>query len=141
LRRNSSLGQSTSQRNQGSFLFFSLEPGGYSVQAEAPDGRVAVRNVTLADGERVEYFLLTLQEGTRIGVRHDLARGVRCAIWAGDALAADSTVSPGEETFETVPAGPLRVELYSGDEIFAVRELVGRAGRVESVEFDLEAGR
>ncbi|NOT31445.1 MAG: carboxypeptidase regulatory-like domain-containing protein [Planctomycetes bacterium] len=140
LRQNSSLGQETSQREQGAFLFIALEPDTYSVQAEAPDGRVAVRSIVLAEGTRVEGIVLTLEEGTRIGVRHDLERYARCAIWAGDALAADSSVHYGRESFETVPAGPLRIELYSGDEIFAVRELIGRAGRVESVEFDLVPG-
>lgn len=140
LRLNSSLGQGTSQREQGAFLFIALEADIYSAQAEAPDGRVAVRRVGLAEGASVAGVVLTLGEGTRIGVRHDLDRYVRCAIWAGDALAADSTVPRGEESFETVPAGPLRIELYSGDEIVAVRELIGRAGRVESVEFDLEPG-
>lgn len=141
LQRNSSLGQGTSQREQGAFLFFELDPGVYSVQAEAPDGSVAVQRVVLAEGGRIEGVVLTLKPGTRIGVKHDLAHGVRCAIWAGDALAADSTVGPDGLSLETVPAGPLRVELYSGDRIVAVKELVGRAGRVESAEFDLEPGR
>lgn len=140
LQRNGSLGQGTSHREQGAFVFVALEPGTYSVQAEAPDGRVAVQSVELATGTRVEGLVLTVEAGTRIGVRHDIERNVRCSIWAGDALAADSTVRQGQESFETVPAGPLRIELYSGDEVLAVRELHGRAGRVESVEFDLVAG-
>ncbi len=140
LRRGDSLGQGTSSREPGAFLFVALEPGSYSLQAEAPDGRVAVRGVELAPGGRVTGAELRVQEGTRIGVRHDLEHDARCAIWAGDVLAADSTVRRGEEGFETVPAGPLRIELYSGDEILAVRELVGRAGRVESVDFDLRPG-
>ena len=137
LQRNSSLGQGTSSRQPGAFLFIALEPGTYSVQAEVPDGRVAVRSVELRDGQRVDDVVLTLDDGVRIGVRHDLTENVRCAIWAGDALAADSTVHVGEENFETVPAGPLRVELYSGAGTLAVRSLQGEPGRVARVEFVL----
>ena len=46
------------------------------------------------------------------------------------------TLRPGAENFETVPAGRLRVELYAGKELLAVHELVGRAGRVETVAFE-----
>ncbi|HEX6884438.1 MAG TPA: sigma-70 family RNA polymerase sigma factor [Planctomycetota bacterium] len=136
LRRNGSLGQSTSQSEPGAFRFVGLEPGIYSVQAEGADGRVAVREVVLAEGGRVADVALVLEEGTRIGVRHALARSVRCGIFADGVLAADATLRPGAENFETVPAGRLRVELYAGEELLAVRELVGRAGRVESVAFE-----
>lgn len=136
LRRNGSLGQSTSQREPGAFRFVGLEPGTYSVQAEGPDGRVAVREVVLEEGGRVADVRLVLEEGTRVGVRHALERAVRCGIFADGVLAADATLRPGQENFETVPAGRLRVELYSGDELLAVRELVGRAGRVETVSFE-----
>jgi len=136
LRRNGSLGQGTSQREPGAFRFVGLEPGTYSVQAEGADGRVAVREVVLAEGGRVADVHLVLEEGTRVGVRHALERAVRCGIFADGVLAADATLRPGQENFETVPAGRLRVELYSGDELLAVRELIGRAGRVETVVFE-----
>jgi carboxypeptidase family protein len=136
LQRSGSLGQGTSSENPGAFRFLGLEPGEYSVQAEAPDGRVAVRNVELAEGGRVDGVELVLAEGARIGVKHAFDHGVRCSIFSEGVLAADSTVSPGEESFETVPAGRLRVELYDGSGILAMRELVGRAGRVESIHFE-----
>jgi len=135
--RQGSLGQSTSSVDQGAFLFHSLDAGECFVQAGMPDGRVAVERVELAEDGRVSDLVLTVRAGARIGVRHDLERGVRCAIWCDGRLAADSTISPGEENFETVPSGPIRVELYEGGATLAVRDLTARADRVESLEFDL----
>ncbi len=136
LQRSGSLGQGTSSREQGAFLFIDLEPGTYTVQAEAPDGRVTVQQVVLERRKRITGLVLTLEEGARIGVRHAFDHGVRCSIWSGAVLVADSTVRSGEENFETVPAGPIRVELYDGTGTLAERELEARAGRVETVAFD-----
>ncbi len=137
LQRSGSLGQGTSQREQGGFLFIDLEPGTYTVQAEAPDGRVAILEAVLEEGQRITGLVVTLREGARIGVRHDLESYVRCSIWSNGVLAADSTVRAGVEAFETVPAGPIRVELYDGSGTLGEQELDARAGRVETVVFDL----
>ncbi len=133
-----SLGQGTSSRDMGAFLFTDLRPGTYSVQAETADGRVAcVGGVTVPEGGHARDVELVLEPATRVRVVLSGERGGRVAIFARGIRVADATVAPGREALEYAPAGPLRVELYSGGETLAVRELVGAPGRVETLELEL----
>lgn len=133
--RRGSIGTSTT--DEGTFLLTGIDPGEYSVTASMPDGRAVVVPVTMTRGETREGLVLELAPGGRIAVTHDLEDGVRVAIWVGQALAADSTVRPGEETFEVVPAGRVRVELYGGGRTLAEQTVLVRPGRVERADFDV----
>jgi RNA polymerase sigma-70 factor (ECF subfamily) len=133
--RRGSLGTSTT--GEGTFLLTGIEPGEYGVSAALPDGRTAVLPVTLERGENLSGLVLELRPGGRVVITHDLETSARVALWVGDVLAADSTVRAGEETFEVVPAGRVRVELYGGGRTLAERTLHVRSDRVERADFQL----
>lgn len=135
VRRGRSSGQRSSEREQGSFLFAGVEAGAYTLCAETPAGALAVREIVLGPREQLDALVLVPVSAARIGVRHDFEHAVRCSATSAGVLVADWLLRPGEQSFQPVPEGALRLELHDETGSLAVRELEARAGRVETVTF------
>jgi hypothetical protein len=108
----------------------------YVVHASTPEGLVAIRAVQAGSSD----VRLVLQPGAKVKVDYVGAENVRCALFQGEDRFEDFTLRGDRDWSQVVvPAGDVRVRIYTGDTVHAEREISVALGAEQTVEFDLGA--
>jgi hypothetical protein len=124
---------STWTDKQGRFSFSELHWPEFALHASTEDGRIAV--APAHPGEHVE---LVLAPGGTLEIDLDGMEKTRCAVFSGDLRVEDFTLKSYSTVRVVVPAGDVRVELYSGDTTYEERTV--RVARGETAKARFEVG-
>jgi hypothetical protein len=113
-----------------------LDVGTYSIVARCLDGRVGAV-AAIVEPEHTTTVELALAPGADLRLQR--ARGgpeeVRARVFAGDAELPSSWLAPGQVDRRTVPAGPLRVEVWRETRL-ATHELTLEAGEERTLSIE-----